>query len=108
MNARTLGQKINADKIIHKDDSVDMARVYIGSFIQGNLVDVTNELSWNDEQYDNGDLANLSLKEIAEQLSDREERMITVVELSTLSGSIYQYGNYGNYWVYYGTLFGYA
>ena len=107
MKNKTLGSRVDGNKIIYKDDDVSIAKVFVGSFMDGHMYDMTEGLAWNDEQYQNGELANLSLNQIAEQLSD-SGRIITVVVLSALSGDVYQYGNYGDYWIYWGTLHGYA
>lgn len=93
---------------ICEDDSVTCATVYEGSF--GNLRR-SERLKWrfDDTQSDYFGFPNkiITLAEIAEQLRDHAD-IITVFVDEPLYGKIFQYGNYGDFWVYLGEFAGYA
>lgn len=92
-------------------DSVNSCGVYLGGLDR--LVRVNNALDWRVDQetkeFCECDGKVLTLKEIADQLSDEYgANIITVIIISPLSGSVLQYGNYGDEWWEVGTLNGYA
>lgn len=98
MYGKTLGQEVIEDIAIYKDNDIEISRVFTGSFIAGNIQEITNILDWG-----KGDC--LTLSEIRKQTN---EKIVTVIQLSALSGNIYQCGNTGDSWIYQGKLNGYA
>lgn len=96
-----LGKEIDNGTVIPRDDGNGVARVFEGSLILGSLREC-KELKWNK---DSDGFEYLTLKEIAEQAKGR---LITVICISYFNGVVYQYGNYGNTWIIYGELFGFA
>ena len=89
--------------VICRFDGVDADHVYTGGF--GDLQKA--ELKWNKEYIElmEMEVETLTLDEIREQLG---HTMITIFRDSPMSGTILQYGNYGDSWWEIGTTCGYA
>ena len=52
-------------------------------------------------------LSLLDIENFIKELS-KNQNIITVLASEPLTGTVYEYGNYGDYWVVYGKLLGYA
>lgn len=90
------------------DNPVNTVSIYTGSL--HNLRKASSELfDWNviDAEYD---AKEIMLGDIATRLLaiDSTVRIITVFEQKPLYTDVFQYGNYGSYWVYMGEVAGYA
>lgn len=89
-------------------DTVTYSTVYVGGFSA--LEYANDKLKWHTEYVEAfcDDSETLTLQEIADQLEE-ENPLITVIVTSTLSGVIYQYGNYDDgKWYKIGVTCGYA
>jgi len=93
-----------------KTDSVNYTFIYLGSVSNLKQVD---DLEWRKDyeylEYFGVAAERLTLKEISDQINKRyPNHIITVFVDGPLKGRIYQYGNYGDYWIDYGETIGYA
>lgn len=98
--------RVSDDIEIIRSDDIDASGVYIGGVDDLDKA----QLKWREEDWNEWDaglkVEVLTLREIAEQLSD--QGIITVMTHSPLHGEIYQYGNYGPEWWRIGDTIGYA
>ena len=94
-------------------DGITASTVYKGSF--SNLSCISRTLIWREDD-EAGELCYkpykvLTLEEITKQMTNLyggKCPMLTIFNESPLSGSILQYGNYGDSWYKIGDLNGYA
>ena len=99
-----LGQQVDGKTIIYGWNIVTESAVYTGGITNLHKV----EPKWHTDDLEfKGDMQWLTLDEIAEQFKDKEH-LITVFVNDPVEGHCFQYGNYGDYWVYYGRMFGYS
>ena len=100
------GSKVSEDLIIDMMDTVGSAAVYIGSMACLQPVKVKTRVVG---ECDGTAIEELTLKEIADQvLKEHGFHIITVITDRPLEGEIYEYGNYGDYWIMKGHHMGYA
>ena len=106
MSDKGMGERVPGDTTITIMDTVGSAAVYIGSMACLQPVKVKTRVVG-----ECGDTAieELTLKEIADQvLKEHGFHIITVITDGPLDGEIYEYGNYGDYWIKKGEHMGYA
>lgn len=104
-----------------KIDNPQNVRIYEQDFVNNVTVfihdkhykwqNVTDKLKWHNMRSEHKDCIDeflyLSLEEIADQLSWEESVIMVMIE-EPMKGTIYQYGNHGEYWEEVGELCGYA
>ena len=93
---------------VNRFDGVDSCAVYAGGLDR--LVNITDELDWHtdkDHVAEYGmEVEYLTLHEISEQL--QKKILLTVFINSPRRSKVFQYGNYGDSWVFLGDIQGYA
>lgn len=92
---------------VNRFDGVDSTAVYQGGLDR--LVNITKEIAWHKDtghidMYDM-EVEYLALHEISEQAKGG---LLTVIVNSSMRSKIFQWGNYGDKWVYLGDVQGYA
>lgn len=101
----------NLDNVVVGEDIVNSVAVYLGGL--DGLVNITDKLSWNIEEYGDMEFKTLTLAEIRDQTKELRKTesgyLVTVFYIEPFSGMIYQLGNYGkDVWAEAGKLKGYA
>lgn len=105
---------INLDNVVVGEDLVNNVAVYLGGL--DSLVNITDKLNWNIEEYhlfEDMEFKTLTLAEIRDQTKELRKTesgyLVTVFHIEPLGGMIYQLGNYGeDVWAEAGKLKGYA
>lgn len=102
VNKNNLGDKVEAPEDIKFDKSTNLTIIYNDKII--NIPWKSNSV---EEVLSLFDIENF-IKELSKLLKGECPNIITVLASEPLTGTVYEYGNYGDYWVVCGKLLGYA
>lgn len=99
-NRNKLGDKIEKPEDIEFDKATALTVIYDNKIIN---------VPWKNEEGEEV-LNLLDIENFIKELSKSEEFQSIIIVLASepLMGTVYEYGNYGDYWIVYGKLFGYA
>lgn len=99
-NKKELGDKIEKPEDIEFDKATALTVIYDNKIIN---------IPWKNKEGEEV-LSLLDIEDYIKGLSKSEEFQSIIIVLASepLMGTVYEHGNYGNYWVVYGKLFGYA
>ena len=99
-NKKELGDKIEKPEDIEFDKATALTVIYDDKIIN---------VPWKNKEGEEV-LSLLDIENYIKELSKSEEFQSIIIVLASepLMGTVYEYGNYGDYWIVYGKLFGYA
>ena len=99
-NKKELGDKIEKPEDIEFDKATALTVIYDNKIIN---------IPWKNKEGEEV-LSLLDIEDYIKGLSKSEDFQSIIIVLASehLMGTVYEHGNYGNYWVVYGKLFGYA
>ena len=101
-NKKELGDKIEKPEDIEFDKATALTVIY-----DNKIINVPLKNKEGEEALSLLDIENF-IKELSKLSKGELQNIITVLASEPLMGTVYEYGNYGDYWIVYGKLFGYA
>lgn len=99
-NRNELGDKIEKPEDIEFDKATALTVINDNKIIN---------VPWKNKEGEEA-LSLLDIEDYIKELSKSEEFQSIIIVLASepLRGTVYEYGNFGDYWIVYGKLFGYA
>ncbi len=101
-NKKELGDKIEKPEDIEFDKATALTVIY-----DNKIINVPWKNKEGEEALSLLDIENF-IKELSKLAKGELQNIITVLASEPLRGTVYEYGNYGDYWIVYGKLLGYA